>query len=404
MATHTSPDIAQLVFSDLARKAPALPEKVVLAGWLHRATIFSARQILRGERRRCAREQQAVTMNAISSETDTYWEQIRPLLDEALQRLDPTDRDALLLRFFEQQSLAQVGARLGSSEDAVRKRIQRALEKLRAILARRGVTTTAAVLTTAISANAMQNVPAGLAVTLTHTAFAGAGTGSTLTLWKIMTAIKLKLAVSALVITGAATIIVAQHQAQARLRAENESLRRKNTQLAGDLASASNQTTTADVATRLTDEQFNELLKLRGEVGVLRRQTNDLATLADENRKLHKEVDAMNSISTKQLFFNTQRMLVTDAAKQLNHAMLAYADQNNGVYPSNFNTFMNLITNSMDATPGSVGFKVFELMPGVFTENDVSPTRILFRETTPRQMSDGRWSRLYGMSDKALSE
>jgi RNA polymerase sigma factor (sigma-70 family) len=224
---HLAQDIAQLVFSDLARKAPALPEKVVLAGWLHRATIFSARQILRGERRRCAREQQAVTMNAISSETDTYWEQIRPLLDEALQRLDPTDRDALLLRFFEQQSLAQVGARLGSSEDAVRKRIQRALEKLRAILARCGVTTTAAVLTTAISANAMQNVPAGLAVTLTHTAFAGAGTGSTLTLWKIMTAIKLKLAVSALVITGAATIIVAQHQAQARLRAENESLRRK---------------------------------------------------------------------------------------------------------------------------------------------------------------------------------
>ncbi|HMD53684.1 MAG TPA: hypothetical protein VKJ65_03940, partial [Phycisphaerae bacterium] len=221
---------------------------------------------------------------------------------------------------------------------------------------------------------------------------------------KIMIATKLKLAVSALVIAGAATLIVVQHQAQARLRAENETLRRQNTQLAGNLASASNQTTTANASSKLTDEQFNELLKLRGEVGVLRRQTNDLATLEGENRKLNKEVDAMNSISTKQLFFNTQRILVLDAAKQLMHAMQVYADQNNSVYPSNFNTFMNIITNSMDATPGSVGLNAFELMPGAFTENDGSPTRILFRETTPRQMPDGRWSRLYGMSDISIIE
>src|SRR5271170_6102575 len=151
---HLAQDIAQLVFADLARKAPALSKNVVLAGWLHRATIFAARQILRGERRRRAREQEAVTMNAIQSETgNDNWQQIRPLLDEALERLNKTDRDALLLRFFEQQSLAQVGANLGSNEDAARKRVNRALEKLRAILTRNGVTTTAAALSTVISAN-----------------------------------------------------------------------------------------------------------------------------------------------------------------------------------------------------------------------------------------------------------
>src|SRR5471032_728003 len=167
---HRAQDIAQIVFTDFARKAPSLSEKIILAGWLHRATIFAVRQILRGERRRRAREQEAVTMNAIQSENENDgWKQIRPLLDEALDRLNKTDRDALLLRFFEQQSLAQVGENLGSNEDAARKRINRALEKLRAILTRNGVTTTAAALSTVISANAIQVAPAGLAATLTNT-------------------------------------------------------------------------------------------------------------------------------------------------------------------------------------------------------------------------------------------
>ena len=103
---HLAKDVAQVVFTDFARKAPSLSKDVILAGWLHRATIFAARQILRGDRRRREREQQAVTMNAPSSDTENDWQQIRPLLDEALDRLSKADRDALLLRFFEQQSFA----------------------------------------------------------------------------------------------------------------------------------------------------------------------------------------------------------------------------------------------------------------------------------------------------------
>ncbi|MGA2029143.1 MAG: sigma-70 family RNA polymerase sigma factor [Verrucomicrobiota bacterium] len=244
---HLAQDIAQLVFTDLARKAPAFSENVVLAGWLHRATIFSARQILRGERRRRAREQEVITINAIQSETENNdWKQIRPLLDEALNRLNKTDREALLLRFFEQQSLTQVGVNLGTNEDAARKRVNRALEKLRTILTRRGMTTTAAALSTVISANAVQIAPAGLAVTLTSTSLAVAGTGTTFTLLKIMTMTKLKLGISALVIATATTALVIQHQAQIKLREQNESLSQQIAQLQSDNEGLSKKVTQAE--------------------------------------------------------------------------------------------------------------------------------------------------------------
>lgn len=216
---HLAKDIAQLVFTDLARKVRALSGDIVLAGWLHRATIFAARQVLRGERRRHLREQQAATMNAIQSETENGdWRRIRPLLDDALEHLNQTDRDALLLRFFEQRSLADVGAHLGGTEDAARKRIARALEKLRTNLQRRGVTTTAALLTTVISANAIQAPPAGLAATLANASFTAAGTGKTLTLLKIMTATQLKLGLGALVAAVVVAALVIEHQTRAHSR------------------------------------------------------------------------------------------------------------------------------------------------------------------------------------------
>ena len=282
---HLAQDVAQLVFADLARKARSLPKGVVLAGWLHRATSYACAQMLRTERRRQAREQEAVAMNALESEPAPDWEQIRPLLDDILDRLDHADRDALLLRFFEQRSLAEVGHALGSNEDAARKRVTRALEKLRNHLVRRGVTTPAAALSTLISVHAVQTAPAGLAAVLTTASLAGAvaGTGITPAVLKFMAMTKLKAAIIGTAITaGLATSLVVQHQSLVKMRAERaalqqraeeqtaatETLRKENDQLARIRVDA-------DELARLRTQE-KELLRLRGEVGQLRGQVRTI--------------------------------------------------------------------------------------------------------------------------------
>ena len=205
---------------------------------------------------------------------DADWEELRPILDDAMHELKETDRDAILFRYFENRQFAEVGAKLGLNENAARMRVERALEKLRDILTKRGIATAAA-LASVISANAIQIAPANLAATLTTASIATAGTG-TFTLLKIMTATKLKLAFSALVVAGAVMAFVIQHQTQNKLRADNESLRQQITQLQTENESLSNQLAMAGNSKSLSDEQFNELLKLRGEVTRLRQQQSIL--------------------------------------------------------------------------------------------------------------------------------
>ena len=158
--THLAEDVTQTVFVHLSRNARKLSQEPMLGGWLHRDTCFVAGKALRGERRRRARERQAMEMNTLEDHSSANLEKVAPLLDEAINLLGNEDRTAILLRFFEQRDFRSVGAALGGSEDAARMRVSRALEKLHGILKRRGVTLSAAALGTVLAGEAVMAAPA----------------------------------------------------------------------------------------------------------------------------------------------------------------------------------------------------------------------------------------------------
>ncbi len=246
---HLAQDVTQTVFTDLARKAATLLRREALTGWLYTGAHFAAAKAVRSERRRQAHEQEAHTMREMLHETtpEIDWDKLRPVLDEAMHELRESDRDAILLRYFENRALADIGARLGVSENAARMRVDRAVEKLRVSLARRGFAGASAVLASVISAHAVELAPAGLAATVASACLAGAtaATGTTLTILKIMSLTKVQWGITALLVAGAATTLVLQQQARNSSLRENQSLREQiarlqsnNDQLARRLAGA----------------------------------------------------------------------------------------------------------------------------------------------------------------------
>ncbi len=269
-------DVTQIVFANLACKAGSMPREAVLAGWLHRDARFTALDLLRRERRRQHREQEAMAMNTPQPEPEPDWEQIRPWLDEVLDEMNDQDRDALLLRFFERRSLKEVGEALGSGEDAARKRVVRALDKLRDLLIRRGVTTSASVLSLTLAAKGVQVAPAGLAGAIAASSLATAGLAgsgrATLNLVKLMTTTQLKTTVLVLAAIAGITTGVVQHAAAVKVRSQNLNLlaqTRALAQLQLDNERLSNRV--AQLARpALTDAETAELVRLRGEVGRLR--------------------------------------------------------------------------------------------------------------------------------------
>jgi len=123
-------EVAQSVFADLARNADRLEPQTILAAWLYQVTRRTAINVVRGESRRQLREQIALDMTTMNSNS-SEWAAIEPLLDEAMEALDGSDRTAILLRYFQDKSLREVGRMLGTSEDAAQKRVSRALDQLR---------------------------------------------------------------------------------------------------------------------------------------------------------------------------------------------------------------------------------------------------------------------------------
>jgi uncharacterized protein (TIGR03435 family) len=219
---HQAEEITQAVFVILARKSRNLDRRVILSGWLYQTARLTAVTFIRGEIRRARREQEAQMQTVVNENESDVWPQMAPLLDAGMAELNETDRHAVVLRYFDGKSMREVGAALGANEDAAKKRVNRALEKLRKFFCKRGVTSTTAGIAGAILAHSVQAAPAALAKTATAVALAkgAAAGGSTLTLiqgaLKIMAWTKAKTAIVSGVVVflavGTTTITIKEIQ------------------------------------------------------------------------------------------------------------------------------------------------------------------------------------------------
>ena len=169
-------EITQAVFLILARKAGSLGKNSILTGWLYQTARLTAANLLKAETRRQMREQEAYMQSQENESDAAVWRQIAPLLDDAMGRLNATDRSVLLLRFFERQTNAEVAAALGTAEGAVQKRALRALEKLRTAFAKQGVTHTAQAIAGTVLVNSVQAAPTALVTKVSVIAAKGAAT------------------------------------------------------------------------------------------------------------------------------------------------------------------------------------------------------------------------------------
>jgi RNA polymerase sigma factor (sigma-70 family) len=282
---YSAQDVTQQVFAEVARQAKRLARHPALVAWLYTTTRLMALRMNRTEQRRQAREQEAYTMNELLHDDApaSDWNQLRPVIEDAMYESDDKDRHAVLLRFFQNRTLNQVGMALNLSENAARMRVERALDKLRHKLARRGITANATALAALISANAVQAAPAGFATTLSSAAIAGsvlhASTIVTATKTLAMTTLQ-KTIVGAALADAVGTGIYAVHHSS-QLRARIQTLQQEQAPLAAQIQQSEQERAQASARLAALSEENarlksrrneSEVLKLRGQVGALRQQ------------------------------------------------------------------------------------------------------------------------------------
>ena len=154
-------DAAQGVFLLLSQKTKALKSYDTLSGWLYTASRLVSRNLVKQERRRAMLEERAALEAATEKDNgNPLWERIEPHFHDALIRLRPEDREAVLLRFVQEQSFIEIGVNLGVSENTARMRVSRAIEKIKNHFSKVGITVSSAILAGLLLEKSSQATPA----------------------------------------------------------------------------------------------------------------------------------------------------------------------------------------------------------------------------------------------------
>jgi len=292
---HLAEEITQSTFIILAQKAKSLSPKTILSGWVCRTARYVSAHALRNQRRRQFREQEAQMQTILNEAEPGVWNQIAPLLDEALNCLGEKEHDAVVLRFFDGKELKHVGAAMGTTEDAARMRVNRGLEKLREFFTKRGVTLSASAIAGAVAANSVQAAPAELAATITAAALSGTAITTTAVITATKTVAMTTLQKTIVCATAAVLAGAGIHQARqaAQLREQVQTLQQQQAplvqqveELQGERDAATNRL--ASLAESIANIKTNnsELLGLRGELALLKQRStemsNELARAANQ--------------------------------------------------------------------------------------------------------------------------
>lgn len=223
-------DVAQNVFAALAKKAPWLCTRSSIGGWLYKSTLMEAARRQRDDLRRYKRERRYSEEMNIRGTNDNDEDapplrDLKPVLDDAMSGLSAGDREALVLRFFRGLSLRDTGHALGTTEEAARKRVSRAVDKLSALFKRKGIAMPAALLAATVlpKISTSTAAPAAFAAKATAAAVSVPAPGLAAALF-MKAAAASKTAVAAACLTAAAVPITWQAAKIADLARQNESL------------------------------------------------------------------------------------------------------------------------------------------------------------------------------------
>jgi len=352
--SHQAEEIAQTVFQLLAEKAGTIGDNQPLAGWLYHTTRHHTLHRVRSEGRRRQREQLAAAMNMPPDSSPPDDELVHEL-EDALTELEADERNALVLRFFEDRQLRDVGRELGVSEEAARKRVTRALDRLREVFGRKGITASTGAITAVLVGQASIGVPSSLGAAITATVLSGAGvavaaaTASTLfTQTTTMNLLNLKAAVAvvaAAAVTGTSTYLVKQREAT-RLRADYQTLNESQAKLADEQKRAQAAIQIRDDQIEQLKKELAELPRLRGEVDRLNRQLAEMTALRKQNEELkdsiakaraqfqERQAQAAESALEKQREAEKQAGIRRlDDMRNLGLAIIMHVDANGGWFP-----------------------------------------------------------------------